>query len=441
MIKKFQIELIFLVVVFASIFVSYDVDIGFYYFFNNYNASLQNNYLKEFFKDITTLGDSKWYFLLSFFFLVLFYLNKNKAPKKANSDLFKSIGLYFLISQIVTGVVTQVIKHVVGRPRPNYSELDGSIVFSFFNLSSEFHSFPSGHSSAIFAAAIVAGLFFSKIKYFFIFVASIVAFSRVVVGAHFLTDVLGGIVVAYIGTKITVMFFKKYFISSCHTKNSTDFNNFTLVVLVFFCLAIITALGPSIDMYISGLFYYGDKQFLLQSWYGITIFFRKGLLPLIIFYTLILPLVAIFFPIKKIFFEHGFSIKDVLFIWSATIFNNLIVVNLFLKNYWGRPRPGDILELGGKESFVPWYQLSDSCSSNCSFVSGDASVGFSIIILYFLTKSRVFLLLSLAFGCSLGFIRIMEGGHFFSDILMAGMILYLCFYFQTKYYITNYAKN
>ena len=111
----------------------------------------------------------------------------------------------------------------------------------------------------------------------------------------------------------------------------------------------------------------------------------------------------------------------------------MIIINLFLKNFWGRARPGDILQLGGAESFSPWYQISNACNTNCSFVSGDAGVGFSLIALYFLTKKEIFFWLSICFGFSLGLIRILEGGHFVSDIIMSAVILYLAYYFQTKY--------
>ena len=105
---------------------------------------------------------------------------------------------------------------------------------------------------------------------------------------------------------------------------------------------------------------------------------------------------------------------------------------------WGRARPGDILELGGKEVFTPWFEFSNACNSNCSFVSGDASVGFSIIILYFITKNSYFAYLSIGCGFLLGFIRIIAGGHFLSDILFAGLFVVLLnliiFRFFQKYY-------
>ena len=51
----------------------------------------------------------------------------------------------------------------------------------------------------------------------------------------------------------------------------------------------------------------------------------------------------------------------------------------------------------GEKIFTPWFQISDACSSNCSFVSGDASVGFSFIALFFLTKNKNFYWFAIVF--------------------------------------------
>ena len=208
-------------------------------------------------------------------------------------------------------------------------------------------------------------------------------------------------------------------------------------MVVFLFLAIFLSVGSSVDIYFSHLFYFGNNQFLLQSYYYITIFFRKIILLSVIIYIFILPIFSFFLPIKKLYLKYEFKLKDIFFLWVIGIFNLGIVVNLFFKNIWGRARPGDILQLGGKENFTPWYQVSDACTNNCSFVSGDAAVGFSLIALYFLTKKIAFFWLSLFFGFGIGLIRIMEGGHFVSDIVMSAVILYLSYYYQTKYYINN----
>ena len=209
-------------------------------------------------------------------------------------------------------------------------------------------------------------------------------------------------------------------------------------MIVFLFLAIFLSVGSSIDIYLSHLFYFGNNQFFLQSYYFITSFVRKIILPIVIIYIFIIPILSLFFPLKLLYLKYEFKFRDIIFIWGASIFNLGIVVNLLFKNMWGRARPGDILQFDGKENFTPWFQISDACSNNCSFFSGDASVGFSVIVFYFLTKKMVFFWLSLFFGLIIGLVRIMEGGHFVSDVVMAAVVLYLSYYFQMKYYINKY---
>ena len=94
------------------------------------------------------------------------------------------------------------------------------------------------------------------------------------------------------------------------------------------------------------------------------------------------------------------------------------------------------MDFGGTNSFTPWYQITDQCISNCSFVSGDSSVGFALIVFYFLVKKKIYIWTALIFGFFLGLIRIMEGGHFISDIVLAGVIIFafysLCYNFYIK---------
>ena len=438
MIKNLKIELSILGILLLSIFVLGNVEIGLYNILNNFSNSLNNRYFKEFFIGITKLGNSFWYFPLSIIFFIFSHLLKNKTDNKYKGFIKKlKIGsLFFILSMFIAGALTQITKHIVGRPRPNYTTAENVLDFSFFSFNSSFHSFPSGHSSTIFVVALCLSLLLPKIRYFFIFFASTVAFSRVVVGAHFFTDIIGGIVFAYIGLKIAILLFNKsnikFPLSAIKELNS---NYVFLALVVFFIIILMLAVGSSVDIYISNFFYLGKQQFTLQSYFNLTIFFRKIFLPLIILYIIVLPIISLFLYTKKLYFNFKLKAKHVLFIVFSVAFNLIIVVNLLLKNMWGRSRPNDILQLGGTENFSPWFELSGNCNTNCSFVSGDASVGFSLIVLFLITKNKIFFWGSLIAGLSIGLIRIMEGGHFFSDVIMAGLVVYL--FTLSQYYLFN----
>ena len=93
-----------------------------------------------------------------------------------------------------------------------------------------------------------------------------------------------------------------------------------------------------------------------------------------------------------------------------------------------------------KNIFSPWFEITNGCETNCSFVSGDASVGFSIIILYLITKNIIFLYASFVAGLVFGLIRIMAGGHFLSDIFFAGFFIVILNIILFELYKKYYAK-
>ena len=53
-------------------------------------------------------------------------------------------------------------------------------------------SFPSGHSITAFAIAVPIGLFYPELRVPLLLVAASIAASRIVLGMHFLSDVLAG---------------------------------------------------------------------------------------------------------------------------------------------------------------------------------------------------------------------------------------------------------
>ncbi|MBD1147779.1 phosphatase PAP2 family protein, partial [Pelagibacterales bacterium SAG-MED31] len=365
------------------------------------------------------------YFLIIISLLIISFVGKK--TKKLSSEKYlnlRNFGVFTLIYIVLVGLITQILKHLIGRPRPNYMNLEKTLDFNFFSFDASFHSFPSGHSSTIFAVVLILGILIPSLRIFFLLLGFVVAISRVVVGAHYTSDIIAGGLIAIIIYKILFYLIERHYPKMSFQKFEIISASSLLKTNIIFCLVgIFITVGFAFDVFLSGLFYYDSGQFFLQSYDTLSIFFRDILLPFLIVYIFILPIIGNYFSIHQIYFGHKFNFKEIVFIWIAVAVTIIMFVNILLKNMWGRARPNDIMQFGGNDFFTPWYKFSDSCISNCSFVSGDASVGFALVVFYFLTKKNIYIYLSVIFGVSLGIIRIVAGGHFLSDIIFAQIIV------------------
>lgn len=102
-----------------------------------------------------------------------------------------------------------------------------------------------------------------------------------------------------------------------------------------------------------------------------------------------------------------------------------LLVNVVFKDHWGRARPIQIEPFGGQLQFTPAWVPSDQCDTNCSFVCGDSSVGFSLLALAFLSRRpRRWFIAATGIGAAIGLIRMAQGGHFFSDVVFSFYAVY-----------------
>ena len=103
-----------------------------------------------------------------------------------------------------------------------------------------------------------------------------------------------------------------------------------------------------------------------------------------------------------------------------------LVVNVVFKDHWGRARPRNVQEFGGDKQFTPAFVISDQCPRNCSFVAGHPSMAFALVALALvMARRRRELLLgvtaAITLGLVVGFGRIVQGGHFLSDVVFSGV--------------------
>jgi membrane-associated phospholipid phosphatase len=141
------------------------------------------------FQWITELGKSTGY-LVAFFVLFVLFKYYLRRPIAANRTLF----LFAAVA--LSGLTTDLIKPLVGRLRPKLLFEADLYGFDPFRIGYEYNSFPSGHATTVFALAAALSFFFPRWRLPLFSLAAVVGLSRIIVGAHYLSDVMAG---AYVG--------------------------------------------------------------------------------------------------------------------------------------------------------------------------------------------------------------------------------------------------
>lgn len=190
--------------------------------------------------------------------------------------------------------------------------------------------------------------------------------------------------------------------------------------IAFAAAAVAFSVHPAMDLWFSGLFYRPDTGFFLSEAVLIRFFYNSVEILIPVY---VLSLIVIWMAKRKPF---GLTGKKIVYLLLVLALGPGLLVNVVLKDHWGRARPRQIEMFGGSRQFSPPLTISDQCDVNCAFVSGHAAAGFYFLALAFIMEShrrRIFAG-ALAYGTLVGLARIAQGGHFLSDVLFAGLIVY-----------------
>jgi membrane-associated PAP2 superfamily phosphatase len=201
-----------------------------------------------------------------------------------------------------------------------------------------------------------------------------------------------------------------------------------IVALAVAALAgLVFGIWPELDLKLAALFFYPDiKRF--------TSFFYPWLGPLreaamwIVAAFVVPALAALAVKVIRPRRPLLVSGRAIVFLLSTLVLAPGLVVNVGLKDHWGRSRPIDAPQLGGEERFTAWWDPRGACPKNCSFVSGDGAGAFWTLAPAALAPPAWRPLAyagAVAFGAGVGVLRMAFGGHFFSDIVFAGVITFL----------------
>lgn len=123
-------------------------------------------------------------YLPAFFILAVFFrfIRPNTLWEARFTFLFLCVGL--------AGTICGLIKVTLGRARPNMW-FDGHYYgFYWLQTQANFWSMPSGHTTTLISAALGLGIVFPRYFYLFLIAGLSLAFSRVILVHHYLSDVL-----------------------------------------------------------------------------------------------------------------------------------------------------------------------------------------------------------------------------------------------------------
>ncbi len=124
--------------------------------------------------------------------------------------------LFVLVSQLATGLVSQIMKHAWNEPRPVSYFKDYFPTIQLHQVAGEHlhlvHSFPSGHTITAFAFFLALSYFTKHpgIHFLYFVLALLVGYSRIYLSQHFAIDVLVGSVVGVSVTMLCRFYMDKY---------------------------------------------------------------------------------------------------------------------------------------------------------------------------------------------------------------------------------------
>jgi membrane-associated phospholipid phosphatase len=158
--------------------------------------------LIEIFDYITDFGKSLWFLVPIAVALAAMGLLASPALPRMSARVLAAVAvrLGFLFLAIgLPGLTFTVVKRLIGRARPLVEGGADPFIYRPLGMRVEYASLPSGHSIDAFAAAMAIGLLWPRMRPLLWTYAVVIAVSRVVLTAHFPSDVMAGAVVGVVG--------------------------------------------------------------------------------------------------------------------------------------------------------------------------------------------------------------------------------------------------
>ncbi|MBI2732608.1 MAG: phosphatase PAP2 family protein [Aquabacterium sp.] len=206
---------------------------------------------------------------------------------------------------------------------------------------------------------------------------------------------------------------------------------------LFFSLAIF-AQFPGLDLLVSVNYYSAEHGFFhrddafVRALYDWTPWLGRGLVVALALFALLAPWVGRMLsrlgrPDLATRSTGPWRHLATVSVCAALLGNGLVIEGL-CKGFMGRPRPVQVEQFGGQEAYRGPFNPGHDPTHHRSFVSSHAAAGFALMSLGLTCGPvwrRRWLLIGTVTGGIVGMGRMMQGGHFLSDIIFAFYAIWL----------------
>lgn len=191
-------------------------------------------------------------------------------------------------------------------------------------------------------------------------------------------------------------------------------------------IGLVFGIYPELDLKLASLFYDEASRTFPLKLNVLAAILRNG--AMVVAWALALPaLVALVVKLVRPDRPLMMSGRAVVFLLVTLLLSAGVLTNLTFKSYWGRPRPVVVTQFNGDKAFVPWWDPRGTCARNCSFFSGEGATAFWALAPAALAPPAWRPLAygaATLFGLTTSGLRMAFGGHFFTDVAIAGLVTF-----------------
>lgn len=189
-------------------------------------------------------------------------------------------------------------------------------------------------------------------------------------------------------------------------------------------IGLLFGLYPELDLKLAALFYDAAQKTFPLKLDAVADFARNA--AMWIAWAMVLPaLVTIVVKFVRPERPMLMSGRATVFLLVTMLLSAGVLTNFTFKSFWGRPRPVAVDVFNGDKPFVAWWDPRGECARNCSFFSGEGATAFWTYAPAALTPPPwrpLAFAAATVFGIATSALRMAFGGHFFTDVAIAGLV-------------------